>query len=682
MTTLTETTPASKLVTTARIAPYAASIFTSATLLFLIQPIIAKQLLPWFGGAAAVWTACMMFFQTVLLFGYLYAHWSIRSLSHRAQLLTHVLLLALSAAVLWVSGGAQSHPAALDHPAYRAMTALAGSIGLPYFVLSSTTPLLQSWYSRSGCGSAPYRLFALSNLGALLALLTYPFVIEPALDTRPQLAIWRAGYVLFLIACGLAVIRTSRYQVDSYAVESRAGSGVGLRRKLLWVTLASCSSTLLLAVTNKLGQDIAPVPLLWIAPLAVYLISFIICFDHESHFRAGIYRVLVPGALVALIWLGANPGVGIRIALPLCLAGLFTVCMFCHGQLAQLKPESSGQTSFYLCISLGGALGGLFVGLVAPAIFSDFFELQVAVSMGLVLSLRFLFGYRPMPFLAICGLAALVLLRLFGGLAGDGAVKFQGRNFYGVVAIREGVKRQGGTVRTLVHGGTVHGGQVILADQRTRREPRYYYGRESGAGLALGRQLRTHRVGVVGLGVGTLAAYGRHGDYYRFYEINPLVETLARTKFTYLEDSEATVEVVLGDARLSLESEPDQKFDTLVLDAFSGDSIPIHLLTREAFLCYFRHVKRDGVIAVHISNTYLNLAPVVAAVAAAFGRQALRVVSQAHPEQQISAAEWVLVTANEELATDIGQKGRGEVLRAEKTRLWTDQYSNILGVLR
>src|ERR1019366_5024000 len=269
------------------------------------------------------------------------------------------------------------------------------------------------------------------------------------------------GYVLFLVACGVAAMRTSRRQVDSYAVESRAGFGAGLRAKFLWVTLASCSSTLLLAVTNKLGQDIAPVPLMWIAPLAVYLISFIICFDHESHFRAGIYRVLVPGALVALIWLGANPSAGVRITLPVCLAGLFTVCMFCHGQLAQMKPESRGQTSFYLCIALGGALGGLFVGLVAPAIFSDFFELQVAVSMGLVLSLRFLFGYRRIPFLATCGLAALVLLRFFGGLGGDGAVTFQGRNFYGVVAIRQGASRQAGTVRTLVHGGTVHGGQVI-----------------------------------------------------------------------------------------------------------------------------------------------------------------------------------------------------------------------------
>jgi hypothetical protein len=676
-----QTTPGSRFVATARIAPYAASIFTSATLLFLIQPIIAKQLLPWFGGAAAVWTACMMFFQAVLLFGYLYAHWSIRTLNYQAQLATHVSLLALSVAFLWVSGGAHSHPAAMDHPAYRAMIVLAGMIGLPYFVLSSTSPLLQSWYSRTGTRSAPYRLFALSNLGSLLALLAYPFAIEPALDTRPQFAIWRAAYVVFAVVCAAAAIRTSGSQVDDYARRSRAESGAGLRRKLLWVMLASCSSTLLLAVTNELGQEIAPVPLLWIAPLAVYLISFVICFDHEGHFRTGFYRVLVPAALVALVWLEANPGVGIRIALPVCLGSLFVVCMFCHGQLAQLKPKSGGLTSFYLCISLGGALGGLFVGLVAPAIFPDFFELQVAVAICLVLSLRFLFGYRSMPFLVTCGFATLVLLRWVGGLGGGGTVTAQGRSFYGVVAIREDLGRPAGTVRTLVHGGTVHGGQV-LANDRTRREPAYYYGRESGVGFALQRRIQPDRVGVVGLGVGTLAAYGRTGDYYRFYEINPLVETIARTKFTYLADSAATVEVVLGDARLSLESEPDQNFDILVLDAFSGDSIPIHLLTTEAFQCYFRHLKRDGLIALHISNTYVNLAPVVAGVAGAFGRQALRLVSQAHPEQEISAAEWALVTTNAELAKEIEQTKRGELLRPGKARLWTDQYSNILGVLR
>jgi spermidine synthase len=679
METLTEKAPALRFAATASIAPYAASIFTSATLLFLIQPMIAKQLLPWFGGAASVWTACMMFFQTVLLFGYLYAHWSIRTLSHRAQLAAHIALLALSAAVIWVSLGVRLHPASLDRPVYRALIALAGSIGLPYFVLSSTTPLLQSWYSRTRPGAAQYRLFALSNLGALLALLAYPFAIEPALEIRPQLALWRVGYILFAAACAAAAIRTPRAQVDSPTLESPF-QGAGLRQKFVWVLLAACSSTLLLAVTNKLGQDIAPVPLVWIAPLAVYLISFIFCFDRECRHRTGLYRVLLPAALVALIWLGTSAGVGIGIALSVCLAGLFTVCMFCHGQLAQLKPASRGQTSFYLCISLGGALGGLFVGLLAPAIFSDFFELQVGVSLGLVLGLRFLFGYRSMRFLTACGLAALVSLRFFSGMGGAGTVTSQARNFYGVVAIREDVNLQAGRVRTLVHGGTIHGGQV-LTDEHARREPRYYYGRESGVGLVLGRQLLNRRVGVVGLGVGTVAAYGRQGDYYRFYELNPLVESLARTNFTYLHDSAATVDVVLGDARLSLESEPNRNFDVLVLDAFSGDAIPIHLLTREAFQCYFRHVKPGGIIAVHTSNVYLNLAPVVARVAASFGRQAFRVMSAARPEQQISAAEWVLVTANQELATGIGQR-YGEVLHAENTRLWTDRYSNILGALR
>jgi spermidine synthase len=352
--------------------------------------------------------------------------------------------------------------------------------------------------------------------------------------------------------------------------------------------------------------------------------------------------------------------------------------MFCHGQLVQLKPESSGLTSFYLSVSLGGALGGLFAGLLAPAIFPYYFELPVAVSIGLVLCLRFLFGYRAKPFLVTCGLIILVASYVANGRAG-GTMVFRGRNFYGALSVRER-DATAGRLRTLYHGRIAHGGQVLT--NGLRGEPGYYYGRESGVGIALQRPLQARRVGIVGLGVGTVAAYGRTGDYYRFYEINPMVERLARSSFTFLKDSSARVETVPGDARLSLAGEPAQNFDTLILDAFSGDSIPVHLLTKEAFQCYFRHLKADGIIAVHVSSNYVDLDPVVANMARAFDRIALRVVSRGRPELGVTMAEWILVAHEGEFSSELERQQLGKLLAPTHARLWTDQYSNIAGVLR
>jgi hypothetical protein len=662
---------------TAEIIPYAASVFVSATLLFLIQPIAAKQLLPWLGGGAGVWMVCLVFFQTVLLFGYWYAHWSIQRLSRRAQVLTHIVLLGLSTLAVCLTGGAQSHPAAVGHPALAALSLLTSSIGAPYFVLSSTSPLLQAWYASPERGSVPYRLFALSNLGSLLALLAYPFVIEPMLDMRVQIVIWRAAYAVFAVVCAWVAMRAWRAPIAGQTGQASGRFHAGVGQRAAWVLLPACSSMLLLAVTNELCQDIAPVPLLWIAPLAIYLASFILCFEYEGLFRPRVYKALVPLALAAVAFIPGIPTIR-TLGIPLFLGGLFVLCMFCHGQLVQLKPESSGLTSFYLSVSLGGALGGLFAGLLAPAIFPDYFELQVAVSIGLVLCLRFLLGYRSKSFLAICALLVLIASYVGSGQVG-GTMLFRGRNFYGALSVRER-DATAGRLRTLYHGRIAHGGQVLT--NGLRREPGYYYGRESGVGIALQQPITARRVGIVGLGVGTVAAYGRTGDYYRFYEINPMVERLARSSFTFLKDSSATVETVPGDARLSLAGEPAQNFDTLILDAFSGDSIPVHLLTREAFECYFRHLKADGIIAVHVSSNYVDLDPVVANMARAFDRIALRVVSKGQPERGVAMAEWILVTREGEFSSELERKQIGKVLAPTHARLWTDQYSNIAGVLR
>ncbi len=662
---------------TAEIAPYAISIFVSATLLFLVQPIVAKQLLPGFGGGAGVWMLCLVFFQTVLLFGYWYAHWSIAKLSRKAQALTHVALLGLSTLALWLNTGIGTHPAVVQHPALAVLGYIAASVGFPYLVLSSTSPLLQAWYATPERGRIPYRLFALSNLGSLLALLAYPFAIEPSLDTRMQMEAWRVAYSLFALSCSWVAMRAWTATADGAADRPSGRFHAGLSRRTSWVLLPACSSMLLMAVTSELCQDIAPVPLLWLAPLTIYLASFILCFEHDGLFQPKVYRLLAPLALLAVLVIpGAHippiPGISII------LTALFVLCTFLHSQLVQLKPDTSGLTSFYLSVSLGGALGGVFTGLVAPAIFPDYFELQVAVAIALVLVLRFLMGYRSRVFLATSASLLLVVLYVGNGMRG-GTMVFRGRNFYGALSVRE-KSATAGTVRTLFHGRVAHGGQ-ILTDE-LRREPGYYYGRESGVGLVLQPAGSPRRVGIVGLGVGTVAAYGQRGDTYRFYELNPMVEALARTSFTFLKDCGARVEIVPGDARLSLEAEPAQNFDVLILDAFSGDSIPVHLLTGEAFRSYSRHLKPDGILAVHVSNIYLDLDPVVVNLAATVHRIALRVDSTDRPAREVLTAEWILVMPEGEFAKQLVRRKLGRVLSPGQGRLWTDHFSNIAGVLR
>ena len=669
--TSTMAMPAPSVKTGSKVA-YASTIFTGALLLFLIQPMIAKRLLPQFGGAASVWTACLMFFQVVLLLGYLYAHWLTRTLSARAQGIVHSLMLALGAALSWVQ---IDHSFAPDHPSFGVIALLAGSVGVPYLVLSTTSPLLQSWYSTVERTRVPYRLFALSNLGSLLALLAYPVVVEPVLELRVQFLVWRLAYLAFAVF-GIGVAMRAVRLGSPKPVASAERSTGHLSEKFLWVAVAACPSALLLAITNNLCQVMAPVPLLWIAPLATYLITFIICFDHGPIFGKTANRILVPASLMTLIWVQSHLDTPIRLAIPLYLGALFVIAMFCHGQLVELKPEGSRVTSFYLCISLGGAIGGLFVGLLAPSLFSDFFELQVAVAASLLLVFRLLFGYRSRVFLAVAGVMAVLVLRVMTDYSGKG-VEYKGRNFYAALAIVEN-----GDYRELLHGKVVHGSQLTSSiGSSIAPRPTTYFGPKSGLAIALSRAAGPQRVGVVGLGAGTIAAYARPGDHFHFYELNPMVEELARSRFSYLSAAGANVDVVLGDARLSMENEPSQNFDTLVLDAFSGDAIPTHLMTREAFQLYYRHVKPGGMIAVQISNQYLNLAPLVASIAADSGRQTLRVLSPAEKERGLNTALWALVSPDGEYLRGLEQKGIGTVLKPGSTRLWTDQYSNILAVL-
>ncbi len=677
-------------------AIYAVTIFVSAFLLFAIQPLIAKIILPWFGGSAAVWTTCLLFFQVALLLGYLYAHWTNEHLAPRTQAMVHVALVTASLLLLPVIPGAGWKPGGSEDPIYRILGLLAATVGLPYFLLSTTGPLVQAWYVDDRRGAFPYRLYALSNLGSMLALLSYPVVVEPFASTRHQAEAWSIGYGVFVAltmvlalrrrGAGPRVRETASARLSS--IEAPAATA-----RLLWVLLPACASALLLSVTNHLTQNIAAIPFLWILPLSVYLLSFIIVFDREAWYKRRIYLRLFALALVTMAYtmLEDSETTDLRLLIPLFAAALFIACMVCHGELARLKPHPRYLTSYYLMIALGGALGGVLVGFAAPHLFRGYYELAVSIgaTAAVVLAVLYLDASTSL-YRGQWRVAWAALLLVFGGLLmvlGVGVrssitdYRVRMRSFYGGLRIMDEGSGPDAT-RKLMHGTINHGEQYLWAGRS--RTPTTYYGPQTGVGLAIRNSGRNpQRVGVIGLGAGTLAAYGRAGDDYRFYDINPQVVALARSEFRFLRESAARTEVILGDARLSLEREPDQQFDVLAVDAFSGDAIPVHLLTREAFALYFRHLKPDGILAVHISNRYLNLGPVVEQAARAFGKRTLQVENKEDEATKVFEATWVLISGRPGLFDQNAFRYAGLPLETHRhVRMWTDDYSNLFQILK
>ncbi|MCC7498686.1 MAG: fused MFS/spermidine synthase [Bryobacterales bacterium] len=662
---------------------FASTIFSSAFLLFLVQPVIAKKILPWFGGSAAVWTTCLLFFQVVLLLGYLYSHWLIRRLKPRRQFVLHMTLLGLSLTMLPLAPGAGWRISGGQDPVPRILGLLTVSLGLPYFLLSATGPLLQAWYVRCYAERTPYRLYSLSNLGSMLALLGSPTLMEPYVRTHVQLLLWSAGFALFAALCAAVVWKSRSATWEESRQVAVAETLIPWRTRVEWVTLAACSSALLLATTNYLCQDVASFPFLWVLPLALYLLSFVLCFEREGWYRRSLMDPPMAVLLAGMAYsISDSETFGLRSAIPLMAAGLFVCCMFCHGELAARKPRPDRLTSFYLMISLGGVAGAVFVVLVAPRVFSSFYELPLALAACAVLAAVLPAGSSSRRVgwavfaVAFCG---------YAGYVADGmtsASTLAVRNFYGTLRITEvNDEARYGRERTLMHGTISHGLQLLTAEYR--RTPTTYYGAKTGVGLAiLNSRHPGQRVGVVGLGAGTLAAYGRTGDYYRFYEINPLVVRLARTEFTYLSESPAKVDVVLGDARLSLEREAAQQFDVLVVDAFAGDSIPVHLLTRESFEVYYRHLRPEGVLAVHVSNRYLSLEPVVGNLADASGREAV-LIDTGDDEPAVYEASWVLVAAGRNFLDLPEIKAAGKRIgRQTGLAAWTDDYNSLLGTVK
>lgn len=733
----------------------ALTIFISAFLLFQVQPLISKFILPWFGGSPAVWTTAMLFFQCTLFLGYVYSHLLFSRLSLAKQVRVHIVLLALASIMaIFVIPLDSLKPQGTEDPTIRILLLLTLCVGLPYAVLSTTGPLIQAWFSRAYPGRSPYRLFSLSNMGSLIALGSFPFVFEPFMELKSMGRFWMIGFWVFAglcAACGLSMLRITHRELESRdaSTDHVEGNLPLLWQRLSWVGLSGLSSLMFIATTNHVCHDIATVPFLWIIPLALYLLTFIICFDHPRWYVRELWCGLCIAAIFTLVCLDLDLGFVQNLVLH--FGTMFLICMVCHGELVTLRPQNRRFiTEYYLLISAGGALGGLFITLIATRFFDEYYEWPLGLLLSFVIAGGVLgaIAIRKKWLGAASQLAVGIGLVLATGYVGwcldpfdwlrsgegSGIKKvtlLQARNFYGTVSVtdrqytqpipaeeNDGIARGlDSGYRSFWSGNVLHGRQ--WTDPKKRELPLTYYDKESGVGQTLQYCIeQTHRdkslkFAVVGLGSGALAAYARPAQGTRtadecvMYEINPLVEKIAREHFWYLPDYEQrlgkAIEVRLGDARLTMEREKLQEYDVIVLDAFSGDSVPAHLLTREAFEIYRKHLKKNsdgtiaGMICIHITNTYLNLYPVVKNAAEQVLKSKFTSVYKVSKSQDLLMRSHYFMMSNDQTFLDrtpmvppyaLDSKAGGK----EKNRkvidqdwsgipLWTDHYSTIFNIL-
>ena len=651
---------------------YALTTALSAFLLFSLEPMVTRALLPQLGGSSAVWISALAFFQLSLLLGYGYTAAIASASSRRPSLwITHLALLGVAVLVLWQPQPGSLHLGLIGSPQLRLFALLSISIGLPFVILCSTAPLLQAWYARRESTAVPYRLFALSNLASLAALLAYPTVVETHLGLTTQFLCWRIGFVFYSLLTAMLTLRVRSAAPPSSLLEPGSPAPrSGRQSRGLWLALPAVASLQLAAVTAHLTQDVASLPLLWILPLGAYLLSFVLAFEFPRLYNRTLVVRLLAVLLFALGYFLAEVGSNVPIGLGI---GLFTMelllaAWFCHAELFARRPQQAKlTTTFYLYIAAGGAAGTLMVAVLSPLITDSNLDLPFAflLTAALLLWVTWSTGWGSRALWAAgiaSGLSLLFVMR--GAYAHDSLLR--ARNFYGSLRVKQTqTPPQAFLARTLYNGNIQHGMQWFSTAYRD--VPMTYYAPDSGVGLALNHGFacnRPRRIGVIGLGTGTLAAYGHTGDNLRFYEINPLVIDVAANLFTYTRRTAAMVTVVPGDARLTLAGEPPQGFDVLAVDAFSGDSIPVHLLTREALTLYRRHLAPGGVLAVHISNQYLDLAPVLARLAEdtandAGGPLTARQIDSA-PDQARgeSLASWVLLTNRASLLHTAGDRRR------------------------
>jgi hypothetical protein len=666
---------------------FSGAVFLGSFLLFLVEPIAAKQLLPVLGGSAAVWINCLVFFQTALLCAYLYAHW----LSRSSQWTLHSLLLLLAsiAAIVWA---VRSYGVGIgaEHPIATVFVALGAWIGLPFLMLGATSPLLQVWWARIEASGVPYRLFALSNLASLLALALYPSLIEPHFTLKMQRAGWAFGFALFAILSTALTWKTRSAQSASGPINIEEDASVPmspLSHKLLWVLLPMGAAMQLSAVTSYLTANIAAIPLLWILPLAVYLITLILAFQFPHLLPRGLVTRLLIVMLGGLAYMLSKTDVSIpmRISILFSLIEVLVSCYFCHSEAVVLRPKrTSESTLFYLLFAAGGALGSFVIGIASPLVFRFNYDLGLTflVTALLAFIVTWKEGWNQRMLWAVASIMMAVLVSWLH-IAYQRETIAAVRNFYATLRVRQHHGYPGSVMRTLTNGTIQHGTQYFGTEQ-LRRTPTTYYAEDSGVGLAIRFCCEGHsrRIGVIGLGAGTLAAYGRPGDTIRFYEINPAVPPIAQNVFTYLRDSGAHIDIVDGDGRLSLVREEPQRFDVLVVDAFSGDAIPLHLLTTQAVALYRKHLAPGGILAFHISNQHVDLEPPITLLARAAGMEAVRVASGPKDEIGEFGATWMLLTE------DAAFLARPEVAAHAHTasdkpglKVWTDDYSSLLPVL-
>jgi hypothetical protein len=693
---------ASPASTQARWTPlYAVTVIVSACLLFLVQPLIAKMILPWFGGSAAVWSAALVFFQACVLGGYSYAHWLTTHVSPRRQSLIHAALLVVGCVMMPIVPAEALRPDGTGIPELQILLLLTATVGLPALLLSATSPLLQVWYMRRMGSEPPYWLFALSNAGSLLALLSFPLVLEPAFTSQTLAFGWSALFVVFAVTCaGAAYLNSKQPEFVSAALpvgeattgKQAAETAPTIGRMLLWVLLSAAASGLLVTVSANLSANVAPIPLLWVLPLALYLLTFILAFSHFRTYHPTWFFPLVVSSIFCLAYLYTHrlENYPLELQIPAYLASLFILCMACHGELVMRRPTGRYLTRFYLLISLGGVAGGAFVGLIAPNIFTTYVEFPVLLVVIAELYVflqwfrrgarRTLWLLRTVMVMAVITLIGFLMVSEIETRRISLLVE---RNFYGTLSVEDDPSSYLLARRYLIHGTISHGYQYL--HEQYRRVPASYFSQRSGVGLAL-TALQAQgpvRMGVVGLGVGVLSGYVRPKDYARVYEINPAVVNIADRYFTFLPTARSwgDVDVLLGDARLTLERQPPQGFDLLAIDAFSSDAIPTHLLTNEAFELYFKHLKPNGVLAVHISNRYIDLVPVCARAAEHVNRPArvVRSVSDGSYDTSI----WVLVTANQQLMARQEFQGNNTYVAkaAPSFKGWTDEFSSVWPLL-
>ncbi len=711
---------------------FALAIFLSAFLLFQVQPLMGKAILPLFGGGAGVWTACMLFFQAGLLGGYAYAHVITERLRPSRQVILHLVLLAASLLLLPVGSVDDSwRSESVSTPTVRILLLLLIKIGPPYVLLSATGPLLQHWFSRAFESKSPYRLYSLSNFGSLLALISYPFLFERVWTVKHQGWAWSGGFVAFVLLCAWCGRQFSQTAGDTTIQTEPVGDAKPKTKKsntaaneqsasasperdtpptfgtmALWIALAAAGSLMLLSTTNQLCQDLTVVPMLWILPLAVYLITFIICFDHDRWYRRLLYVPLTAVSLVLINWMLHDiRSIPMRVQLVVYVVAMFAACMVCHGELVRSKPHPRFLTRFYLLIAAGGAVGGMIAAVLAPLLFADYWEYHLSWAMVSVLTVISLWRsnfsimkQQHQQLAAMCSivialaLSASLLLQIYNKSLVDVETS---RSFYGVLHVQESPDHYRGPMRQLVHGQTVHGLQFLNTDRQDW--PTAYYGHRSGVAIAL-RYLAQQReqegntdglrIGVIGLGAGTIATYARPNDTVRFYEINEDVGRIAREQFTYLDRCRGKTEVVIGDARVVLDKERRAdtfpKFDLLAIDAFSSDAIPLHLITQEAFDIYHDHLKPDGIIAFHISNNFLDLYPVVRGIAGSRQYQVRTIQSKGDAVLLgTKRARWALATRNGDV-WDFEQfklSANAKVNPLQPNLPWTDDSANLISVM-